>query len=128
MFFIFEYYFIRTKTTNMSVLEDSINSLPINDEGIVFNQPMLTHSNIGYIKLPKIHRVKFTPEESGDFRNDKPIDVKSITPESIKSITNPKELKKIANSIAMYDTKGGNTELKRKILERIELIKEYKTI
>lgn len=112
----------------MSILDDSLNVLPRKDTSINFVQPMISHHNIGYLILPKVHKVNFAKLDEGNIVNDKPMNVDNITPEMLNNIGNSKELKKIANSIGIYDTKGGNQELKRKILERMELIKQYHTL
>ena len=112
----------------MSILNDSLNTIPRKNTSIEFNQPMISHHNIGYITLPKVHKVKFDKLDKGNIINDKPMKVDNITPEYLNNVGSSKELKKIANSIGIYDTKGGNQDLKRKILERMELIKEYHTL
>lgn len=109
----------------MSLINEALNKMPTNNNKIKFNIPMITSKNITMIEFPKIKKANFKVEEEGEIVK-KDLDIEDINIETLGNMKS-KEIKQIANKLGIYDTKGGDDKLIRKILDKLETIQNYTT-
>lgn len=103
-------------------------SLVVDDTDIrtKFNDTIIDIHNLGFVKLPMIERAIFEKEDIGDFKpiNNPEIEINRFYLEGLKLV----DIKKEAKKVGIHDLTKGKPILIEKILDKIEIIKNYKTM